>query len=146
MKLKYFNELGLIKKYYVDVLQELEHPTRYSENLLKTWNITIEDKESILEEYEVIRYLISLKVGIALTKNTEKPTLDIVNRCFNRQLQFLDLIFKCNDTKHKKVDEITKKTYSACIYYIEKFKDKNWVDNLPNTVLTYQNRYEKNTL
>lgn len=142
MRMKYFKVITTIKHYYKDILMNIHNPNKYSIGLLKTWNITMEDKELIEEESAVIDYLISLKVGLAYNQNTEKPKAEIAFRCFNRYLEFLKLIFNCNETNYKKCDALTSTSYLACVYYLEKFKDADWLDNLPKNVLTYQNKYK----
>lgn len=140
MHMKYFNSIGYIEDHYQNILEYIKKPTFHG--LLGSWDIDpLTMEKEIVEEYEVLRYLISLQFTFAHDKTTYKPTLEVVNRTFNRQLAFLEKHHKVhayNVNKHP--NKLVKKKYKACTHYLFKFSLPAWYQSLPDTVLTLEER------
>lgn len=141
MNMKYLQPLANIHSHYDMIVTSMDD-TNYGHMLLETWDIAIEDKEDILEEREALRYLISCKGMIAHETNVSKPTLEVVERCFKRQLDFIEKHKGChcyNVNKHKSA--LVRKEYKACRHYLFQFSLPAWYAKLPDEVLTFDNTY-----
>ncbi|WPS85642.1 hypothetical protein SMD22_00860 (plasmid) [Brevibacillus halotolerans] len=146
MKMKYFQSIAEILNHYDEILQRFDK-IPWGHMLLDTWGIKVTEKEreKLIEEREVLRYLIGCELMLVNDENGEnakKPSLHVVQRCFQRHLDFLEKIHRChayNVNKHPNVK--TRKEYKACRYYLFKFSLSAWYEKLPNEILTFQNKY-----
>lgn len=143
--MKYFQSIAKIQDHYKDILRAYDDES-YGKVLLETWGISWDEKEAIMEELEVLDYLISCQHGIAFwsSKDVVKPTVELVTRCFNRHLRFLESVFRIdqyNVNKHHSKNII--KEYKACRYYLFKFSCPGWVKRMPDRLLTFDNKYPK---
>lgn len=144
MKVKYFQAIADIERHYDDIVKQFNPELKYGLMLLETWDITVGDKENILEEREVLRYLIACQYGFTQKENVKKPSLEVVNRCFNRQLSFLEKIHKChayNVNRHH--CPISRKEYKACRHYLFQFSLPAWYAKLPDEILSFENKYPR---
>lgn len=140
--LKYFQAIADIKHHYDDILQEFDG-RKYGYFTLETWGIHLSEKKAILEERDVLDYLIGCRLGFVRDKSVQKPSIEVVQRCFQRHLLFLDTIFKCNTynvNKHR--SKLIQKQYKACRHYLFKFSLPAWYKKLPNEILTFQEKYK----
>lgn len=144
MHMKYFQGLADIESHYDDILYNLIEQPPHGVRLLETWGINSEDKNDIIEEKDVLRYLIGCRFGWLYSDELgdsgvlDKPTLEVVNRCFNRQLGFLERIHKCHAYNVNKYScKITKRKYKTCRHYLFKFSCPGWVDKLPDRIELY---------
>lgn len=143
--MKYFQGIADIEDHYDRILNEFDNK-KWGPTILSTWGIawSEEEKTRILEEKEVLRYLIGCQLGLVHDNNVKKPTLEVVNRCFNRQLKFLETVHKINQWNvNKHPNKITKRKYKTCRHYLFKFSLQGWVDRLPEEILTYENKWGK---
>lgn len=141
MHMKYFQSLADIYKHYNEVLSNIDKP-KFGHSLLETWGINPSDKDSLIEEQEVLRYLIGCQLMQVRDKNAEKPAQEIAERCFKRHLRFLDLVHDCTDDNAKKhPSKLVRDEHSACHYYLFQFSQTGWYDNLPNEIFTFENKY-----
>lgn len=141
MNVKYFQPLAHILSHYNMIMTNMEDTT-YGHMFLKTWGISVEDREDILEEREVLRYLVDCKTEIADETNVKKPSLEAVRRCFNRHLAFIEKHKGChkyNVNKHKSV--LVRKEYKACRHYLFQFSLPAWYAKLPDEIVTFDNTY-----
>lgn len=142
MHMKYFQALGRIEDHYTDILERGMNEPEYGHLLLKTWNIHPSEKPEIIEEREALRYLIACQLMMAFDENVKKPRTAVVNRCFERHLEFLENvhgIHAYNVNKHRL--KLVRKQYKACRHYLFKFTLPAWVRNLPEEILTFENKY-----
>lgn len=139
---KYFQAIADIQNHYEDVICHFDN-LRFGHSLLETWGIKLSEKESIIKEQDVLRYLLGCKWGFIHDKSVRKPSIEIVQRCFQRQLTFLEKIHKCNaynvNQHHSK---LIQKQYKACRHYLFKFSLPAWYEKLPNEILTLQEKYK----
>lgn len=143
MHMKYFQAIGRIIDHYDDILREWDR-SKYGHLLLETWGIEItsKEKELIIEEREVLRYLMGCQLSLVRDTNSKKPKLEIAKRCFNRHLTFLEKIHSChayNVNKYK--SKLVQKEYKACKHYLFKFSLPAWYEKLPEEILTFENQY-----
>ncbi|WCF11772.1 hypothetical protein NDS46_31740 (plasmid) [Paenibacillus thiaminolyticus] len=140
--MKYLQTIANIRTHYDDILQHIEEPPKgYT---LDIWGIEPNEKESIVEEREVLQYLIGCRLGFVHERNTKKPSLEAVQRCFNRHLSYLQKIHGCDASNvNKHSCKLSQKAYKACRYYLFKFSLPAWYAKLPDEVLTIQNKYER---
>lgn len=141
--MKYLQGITDIESHYDDILYNIDNPSPISGYLLlETWDIDYKDKELFIEEREVLRYLIGCQLGIVHDNNALKPSHEVVHRCFERQLAYLEKIHKIhayNVNKHK--NKIARRKYKACRHYLFKFSLQAWYEKLPNEILTFENKY-----
>lgn len=143
MKMKYFQAIADIENHYQDILRYMDNEG-HGHMLLETWGIGVSEKEQIIEEKEMLRYLIGCQLDLVRESNAKKPSIDVVNRCLKRQLAFLESVHNChayNVNKHRL--PTVRKKYKACRHYLFKFTQKAWVEKLPNEILTFENKYGK---
>lgn len=143
MKMKYFQAISDIQHHYDDILYHIDNPSpTLGHVFLETWDIDPKDKNLIIEEREVLRYLLGCQLSMVRDSNAKKPFLDVVNRCFERELSFLEKIHKIhayNVNRHP--NPIVRKQYKACRHYLFKFSLPAWYEKLPNEILTFENKY-----
>lgn len=142
MHVKYFQPLADIQYHFDDILKCFSG-SGFGLQLLETWGIKPEEKDNILEEHEVLRYLLACQHMFAFDNNVYKPPLHVVERLFNRQLGFLETIHDChayNVNKHR--SKSIQKQYKACRHYLFKFSLPAWYEKLPNEILTLKSRIE----
>lgn len=141
--MKYFQSIADIEKHYKDMIREFGNE-KYGRLTLETWGVSWEEKDAILEELEVLRYLIACQHGVTRLKDVEKPSIEIVNRCFNRHLGFLELIDDCNQWNvNKHSSKLVRNEYKACRHYLFKFSCPGWVKYLPDKILSLENKHSK---
>lgn len=141
MNMKYFQALADIQRHCDDILMHYEN-TRFGHRLLETWGVKLEDIEEIKEEREALRFLLDCQLMVARKVNSQKPSIDVVNRCFNRHLAFLEKIHHChayNVNQHR--NPLVKKQYKACRHYLFKFSLPAWYAKLPEEILSFENKY-----
>jgi hypothetical protein len=141
MHMKYFQPIAAIKNHYDDMVSHFDNP-KWGHGVLESWGIALTEKDEIAEEREVLRYLIGCQLDLVRDDNAKKPRVDLVNRCLNRHLVFLEKIHKChayNVNKH--TSRLIQKEYKACRHYLFKFSLPIWVEKLPNDILTFENKY-----
>ncbi|PLS19478.1 hypothetical protein CVD28_03415 [Bacillus sp. M6-12] len=144
--MKYFQAIADIERHYEDILYNIDNPSPISGHLLlETWDIDPKDKELLTEEKEVLRYLIGCQLSIVRDTNAKKPSLDVVKRCFERQLHFLEKIHKCHAYNVNKLSyahaKLIQKQYKACRHYLFKFSLPAWYEKMPNEILTFENKH-----
>ena len=143
--MKYFQSIATIQAHYKDILRAYDDET-YGKVLLETWGISWNEKEAIKEELDVLEYLISCQHGLALWRSEDsiKPTVELVNRCFNRHIGFLESVFrldKWNVNKHHSKTII--KEYKACRHYLFKFSCPGCVESPLSWIHAFENKYPK---
>ena len=141
MHIKYFQPLADIRNHYDDALRQFDNE-RFGKMLLETWGIKETDKEDLIEESDVLRYLIACRLTLARDKSAKKPSQKVVQRLFNRQLEFLESIHKChayNVNKHSSKN--IQKQYKACRHYLFKFSLPAWYEKLPIEIPTFEEKY-----
>lgn len=141
MHVKYFQALADIRNHYDEILRCFRN-SQFALMLLESWGIDPSEKELILEEREALRYLIGCQLMLVHDKNAKKPTIEVVNRCLNRHLVFLEKIHNChvyNVNKHR--SKFIQKQYKACRHYLFKFSLPAWYEKLPAEILTFENKY-----
>ncbi|PGP14587.1 hypothetical protein COA01_29985 [Bacillus cereus] len=141
MHLKYFQAIADIQNRYDEILNHFDNE-KWGHDLLLTWGIELSEKENIIEEREVLRYLIGCRHMFVHKTNVTKPSLHVVQRCFHRYLSFLEKVHRChayNVNHHSSI--IVRKKYKACRYYLFKFSLPAWYEKLPNEILTFENKY-----
>jgi hypothetical protein len=141
--MKYFQSIGSIKDHYDNIFRLGFDDDKYGKYTLDNWNIDATEKDLILEERELLRYLLGCQLTLVHVSNVKKPSLEAVNRCFNRHLYFLekfDDINAYNVNKHPSKN--IQKEYKACRHYLFKFSLPAWYDKLPDEILTFENKYK----
>lgn len=139
--MKYFQGVADIESHYANIVENYKSG-HWGRSLLDTWDIKEKDKADILEEKDVLRYLIGCQLSLVRDSNVKKPTIEAVNRCFNRHLKFLEDVHNCHQWNVNKYPSLhIRKQYKACRHYLFKFSLRAWVDKLPDEILTYENKY-----
>ncbi|AFV21901.1 hypothetical protein BTB_502p05960 (plasmid) [Bacillus thuringiensis Bt407] len=139
---KYFQAIADIQNHYDDILRQFEKP-KFGHSLLESWGIKLSEKEAIMEERDVLKYLIGCRLGVVRNKSVQKPAIEVVQRCFKRYLVFLEMVFKCNaHNVNKHPYKSIQKQYKACRHYLFKFSLPAWYEKLPNEILTLQEKYK----
>lgn len=142
MHIKYFQPLADIERHYDDILFNFDEKNEFRRGLNETWGILPEDEADIIEEREVLRYLLGCRFGWVRNQNVKKPSLHVVERCFNRHITFLGRIYKLDDFNVNKCTHPTvKKEFKACRHYLFQFSLPAWYDKLPDEILTFENKY-----
>jgi hypothetical protein len=139
--MKYFQAIADIRNHYDDILPKFKNQ-KYGHVFLESWGIKPTEEDLIIEEREVLRYLIGCQLSIVSETNSKKPSIEAVQRCFNRQLLYLEKVHKChtyNVNKHP--SKLIQKQYKACRHYLFKFSLPAWYDKLPDEILTFENKY-----
>lgn len=146
MHMKYFQPIADIKRHFDDVLYNIkrfeEEPEGFGKHILESWGVNPDDKADIQEEREALRYLLDCRLGVARDKNSNKPSIDIMNRCLNRHLDFLERVPRIhayNVNKHQSV--LGRKEYKACRHYLFKFSLPAWYEKMPDVILSFENKY-----
>lgn len=141
-QMKYFQGIADIERHYADILRNYRNE-KFGKSLLESWDIEWNEEEAIKEEKEVLRYLIGCQLGIVHEANAVKPSVELVNRCFNRHLSFLANVFSCDQTNVNKFDsKLIIREYKTCAHYLFKFSCAGWVAKLPEEILTFENKYK----
>lgn len=139
--MKYFQALADIRNHYDDVLKHMDEP-KFGHFFLESWEIDAKEKEKIIEEKEALRYLTSCHLMLAGDENAKKPTVEVVNRCLNRHMKYLEKIHKCDQkTVKTHPSKFIQKEYKACKHYLFQFSLPAWYEKMPNEVLTFENKY-----
>lgn len=144
MKMKYFQAIAQIRDHYNHIMRYMDCEV-FGQSLLETWGIKLSDRPQIEEEREALRYLIGCQMMITHddnNHNAQKPSAEVVTRCLERHLTFLETVHHChahNVNKHS--SKFIQKQYKACRYYIFKFSYPLWVGRLPDEILTFENKY-----
>jgi len=142
MHVKYFQIIAHIESHYEEILRNFNKDLKYGMMLLETWDIREEDKEEIMEEKEVLRYLVACQIGLSRKENVKKPSIEIVNRCFNRHLTFLEKIHKCHAYNVNKYENpLVRKEYKACRHYLFQFSLPAWYEKMPEEIISFENKY-----
>ena len=142
MHMKYFQGVADILNHYDNILENFREDRKYGLSLLETWDVYPKDKEDIIEEREVLRYLLGCQLGLVREENAKKPTLEVVERCFNRQIAFMNKNHRIDDFNvNKYPNPIVKKEFKACRHYLFKFSLPAWYEKLPAEILTFDNKY-----
>lgn len=140
-KMKYFQPIADIRNDYEKLLRAYDNlDERYAKWEIDLWGVTEEDKPLILEEWDVLRYLIACQHGVAYhaEKDLQKPSVEVVNRCFNRQIKRLEEVFPVDEyTINQYNNTLVKKKYKACKHYIFKFSLNGWVKSMPDEIEAY---------
>lgn len=142
MHMKYFQALADIKNHYDTILQVIKSSSEYDSMLLYSWGFMPSEEKEIIEERDVLRYLVACQTMLTHDTRVCKPSPEVVERCFNRHIRFLDNIHNCNVTnvnKHPSV--LVRKEYKACRHYLFQFSLPGWVEKMPDEILTYEERY-----
>ena len=142
--MKFFKEIGDISRHYEDMLRAFENE-RYGKGLLETWGVSWEERELVFEELKVLEYLICCQRGVSFNRDVHKPSIELVNRCFQRHLRFLETVHDChqwNVNKHPFKDIV--REYKACRHYSFKFSCPGWVKFLPDTILAFKSKFPIN--
>lgn len=141
MHMKYLQGLADMRHHYECIMQNMSN-TNHGHLLLETWNINPCDKDELEEEQEALRYLIGCQTGLVHDTNAIKPSVQTINRCFERHLDFLHTIHDCHTFNHNKHrSKIIQEEYNACRHYIFKFSLPAWVEKIPDEILTFENKY-----
>ncbi|WCK57176.1 hypothetical protein PP175_28730 (plasmid) [Aneurinibacillus sp. Ricciae_BoGa-3] len=139
--MKYFQALADIRNHYDDILRYFDS-TKFGHQLLETLGIKHTEEDFILEEREVLRYLIGCQHMFVHDANATKPSLDVVERCFNRHLWFLENIHQCNAYNvNKHPSKLIQNQYKACRHYLFQFSLPAWYKKLPNEILTIDKKH-----
>lgn len=141
MHMKYFQAIADIRNHYDDILPKFKNQN-YGHVFLESWGIEPSEEDLIIEEREVLRYLIGCQLSLVHETNSKKPSINTVQRCFNRQLNYLEKVHKChayNVNEHP--SKLIQKQYKACRHYLFKFSLPAWYENLPDEILTFENKY-----
>lgn len=152
MHMKYFQGIADIQRHYAEILTRfkyLDAPDGEEElmklgalALLESWDVSLNEREEIEEEHEVLRYLLGCQLGIVSGRNAKKPSLAVVERCFNRQIVFMNKIFRVDDYNvNKYPNPLIKKQFKTCRHYLFKFSLPAWYEKLPTEILTFENKY-----
>lgn len=141
MKIKYLQGVADIYHHYKDILRYAQGNGKYDHLLLETWNIELKDMELIREEYEFLRYLLGVQLGIIHEESAIKPSIEIVNRCLNRHLSFIKEIYRYDDNTKEKANPIVVREYKACKHYLFQFSLNGWYKRLPDKILSYEEKY-----
>jgi hypothetical protein len=144
MHIKYFQPIADIQYHYEDALRHFEDSNRgqYGHMLLKTWGLKETDQKDLIEEKDVLSYLLACRLTLARGKTAKKPSLEVVERLFNRHLAYLESIHKChayNVNKHRSSN--IRKQYKACRHYLFKFSLPGWYDKLPLEIPTFEEKH-----
>lgn len=139
MKMKYFQAIADIRNHYDEILKSAKRSKRFDWILLETWNVAPEDIPALQEERDALTYLIACQHTFASDKNAIKPSLELVNRLFNRHLAYLDDIFNCNASNFKEYDlPAVRKEYEACKHYLFQFSLPAWYAKLPDEISVFE--------
>lgn len=142
MQMKYFQGIADILNHYNTMMDNFQENRKYGLELLETWNVYPEDKDDIFEEREALRYLLGCRLGMVREKNAQKPSLEVVERCFQRHVAFMKEIHGVDDYNVNKHDDpLVKKEFKTCRHYLFKFSLPAWYEKLPEEILTFENKY-----
>lgn len=142
-KMKYFQPLADIRTDYERILKAFDSDKQFAKWDLESWGVTTKDKPEILDEYNVLRYLIACQHGVAYhaEKDLQKPSVEVVNRCFKRQIAIMEDVFGVDEfTINQYHNPIVKKKYQACKHYIFKFSLNGWVKSMPAVIEAYPSK------
>lgn len=142
MKMKYFQAIADIRNHYDEILKSATRNQSFDWMLLETWNVSPEDIPAIQEERDALAYLIACQQTFARDKTAMKPSVELVNRLFNRHLAYLADIFDCNASTFRKYDlPAVRKEYEACRHYLFQFSLPGWVEKLPAEIPTFEGKH-----
>lgn len=144
--MKYFQSICRMKDHFQEAINDLQRKNGRFEQVKELYNENNIDE--LEEELLALKYLRSLQFGLAHheKENLIKPTVDVMNRCLNRYLQYIEKVFgvKQNTLKEKRERfPFTVKEYQACKHYLFQFTKRIWYEKLPEEILTFENKYGK---
>jgi len=149
MHMKYFQAVGRILDRYDDTAQNLEifgpeHPwTEGSFKRLGISPLTTSTIQEFKEDRNVLRYILCCQWGLShYAEDIYKPDVEIVNRCLNRYISYLEKLFEINDynvNKHRMKN--VAKQYKACRHYLFKFSQGIWYHKLPDMIPCFATKY-----
>lgn len=143
VKIKYFQGVAEIMRHYEDILFHFSNE-KYGHLLLETWDVYPEDINEIREEYDFLRYLLGVQLGLVRETGVEKPSVEVVNRCLNRHLAFIKKIHKCDERTYKEHrSPFIKNEYKACKHYLFQFSLNGWYKRLPDKIISFEEKYQK---
>lgn len=147
MQMRFFNQLGDIKRRYEDLEFHLSD-AEYGHMFLATWGIRKDDPDKaeklalIRKEHAAITYLFNCKLEIAHDTDAIKPDMSILESALNRHLAYIDRAHGCNqDTWRGHRFKSVSKQYEACNHYLFKMSLPAWVEKLPASIPTFENKY-----
>lgn len=142
MHMKYFQSVTEIVDHLEKVLDISMDPGDFGWMLLDSWGVAPTDLNEIREELEVCRYLVACQLMFAHGESVRKPTVEVVNRCFERHLVFLDRIHGIHAYNANKYPlPILRKRYKACRHYLFKFSLPAWYEKMPEKILSFDEKY-----
>ena len=128
-------------RHYEDILMHASNE-KYGHSLLETWDIYLEDINQIREEYDFLRYLIGVQLGLVRETGVDKPSIEVVNRCLTRHLNFLDKIHKCNAKTYKEHrSPFMQREFKVCKHYLFQFSLNGWYKRLPDRIVAFEEKY-----
>lgn len=147
MRMKYFQTIADIQDYFKTILWNFEDERykKYGRSLLDSWEIDISDKDDIIEEKEALDYLIACQYNFTHDDRTiVKPSIEVMNRCLERHLKFLENTFGCTAyTVNKLRSNLVKKEYKACRHYLFKFSLPAWYAKMPEEIKPLNSRFSQ---
>lgn len=148
MQMKYFQGVADIKNYYIDAISTLEMdgiPEGYIRAVKKTRGIDEGEIQDFYEEYKAIMYLVCCRLEMSyLNHNIPKPSIEVMNRCLNRYLEFIARVHNCKADNYKQhPSKYMRNSYLAARHYLFKFSLPAWYAKLPDEILTYENKWGK---
>lgn len=145
--MKYFQSLADIRNEYDDVLEKMEDNGKVEQLYLGLKGLTLDDKPLLEEEREVLHYLIACQHGVNFGKGeVRRPTVEVVNRCFNRHLADLEDVYGITYANVNKFgNPMIEKQFKACHHYLFKFSLTGWVLRMPMKIESFEDKYAKKT-
>lgn len=128
MRLRYVQSLYEMSSFYERVISMIESDTYAERMLLTSWGMNSVDKVTLIEEKSVLDYL----NGLSSHEYGVKPSKEVADRCFNRQIAFLQRVYNLDDynlSRHR--GSIAYKKYKACRHYLFHFSLPAWYRDLP---------------
>lgn len=153
MQMRYFQQLWQITHQYeewVEIYESAQNPNE-NESLVRYNQIRLKHAEQYIgpyhetkEEYEAVRYLANLRLGIAHDNRAVKPDTEIINRALKRYLTYLeDVHGVVRNTKRTDHNSLALKEMKCCYYYLFKFSLPAWVEKLPPYIPTFEEKHER---
>lgn len=149
MQMKYFQGVADIHNYYHEILWTMDIDgidKRYLDVMLKVREVQEGEMSDFMEEYEAITYLVCCRLEMAYKEvgNLRKPSVEVMNRCLNRYLKYIDKVHHCRaDNYRQHVSKHMRNSYLAARHYLFKFSLPAWYAKLPDEILTYENKWRK---
>lgn len=138
--MKYLKELWTIKNHYLDKLRMLGNPNFDKEDEI-FFGVTLQDKSKFEEHVYALEYLLDSRYKVSMSEDTlYRPDSTKFERVFKEYLSHIEglqdtsYLHRVEPLLGRELTKVIKRERDTCEYYLEKIKDTEYIDQLPEVL------------